>query len=303
MLSIIAYILDLRIAFDLIYVRDPRFALFISFFKRLSKKTFVKIGAIVEEEIHTSFLRRLMKLIVCSIDRHVMKRVAGIVVNSAEFAKRLVLRRQFLSKKIIALPPGITWSIIDIVKRYCPKRKRDVKDEIVVGFLGWLVRREEVGFLCDIAAELNRRGYKAKLKVVGDGPLRKYLINRCLDKGVEIEITGFLPHHRALCSARKEFDVLALPRIRSETNSSIVPIKVVEALALGIPVVVTDLPVYKRLEGKGLYTSKRTPKHFADIILKLLSTTCHSIDYGFLRTYSYIYNVRKFLRIALGNKS
>jgi len=303
LLSIIAYLLDLRMVFDLIYVRDPRFALFISFSKRLSRKTFVKIAAITEEEIYTNLLKRLAEVIMCSIDRHVMKHVAGIVVASTDFAKRLVLRRQVLPKKTIILPPGITWSIIDTVKRCCPRRKRDAKDEIVVGFLGLLARWQGVDILCDIVAELNRRGYRARLKVVGDGSLRKYLINRCIDKGAEVEITGFLPHHIALCLARKDFDVLVLPRIRSETTSSIVPIKVVEALALEIPVVASNFPVYKELEGKGLHTSKRTPKHFANAILKLLSNPGQSVNNVFLHKYSYECNISRFLRIALGAKT
>jgi len=303
LLLVIAYFLDLRINFDVIYVRNPWFASFISFSNRLSRKCFVKIAAITEEHIYTSFMKRLAEMIICSIDRHVMKRVAGVVVHSIDFAKRLVLRRQILPKKIVVLPPGITGFNIDIVKRCCPRRKRDLKDKIVAGFLGYLERWQGVDILCDIVAELNRRGYRARLKVIGDGPLRKYLVSRCVDVGVRVEITGFLPHHRALCLARRDFDVLVLPQIRSETTSSIVPLKVVEALALGIPVVVTDLPIYKRLEGKGLYTSKRTPKDFADTILKLLSNPRHCIDYEFLQKYFYEYNVSKFLKIPLRSKT
>jgi len=302
--SIIAYILDLREGFDLIYVRDPHFAIFISFSKRLSRKAFVKIGAIAEEDIHvyTRLLKRLAIAVMQSIDRHVMKHVAGIVVASVDFAKHLVLRRQVLPEKIRILPPGIMWSTINTVKRYCPRRKRGIMDEVVVGFLGFLEVWQGVDILCDIVAELSKKGYRAKLKVIGDGPLRKYLINRCIDKGVEVEITGFLPHHKALCLARRDFDILVLPRIRSETTSSIVPIKVIEALALGIPVVVTELSAYRELEGKGLYTSKRTPKHFADTILKLLSSMQYCVDYEFLQKYSYEYNVDKFIKMSLNSK-
>ena len=303
LLSIITYLLDLKICFDLIYVRDPRSALFISFFKRLSRKCFTKIVAITEEEIYTGFLKGLAEMIIRSIDRHVMKRVAGIVVPSIDFAKRLVLRRQVLPRKISVLPPGVTRFIIDTVKRCCPRRKRGVKDEIIVGFLGLLARWQGVDIFCDIVAELNRRGYKAKLKVIGDGPLRAYLMSRCNNLGVRVEITGFLPHHKALCLARRDFDVLILPRIRTETTSSIVPIKVIEALALGIPVIVTDLPAYEELKGKGLYTSKRTPKEFADTILTILSSPSRSIDYKFLRKYFYEHNVGKFLKIALRDKA
>jgi len=300
----IVYFLDLYKNFDLIYIRDPRFALFISFSKRLSRKTFVKIAALVEEGIYTDFLRRLTELIVCSIDRHVMSRVAGVVVHSIEFAKHLVLRRRFLPRKIIELPPGITWAIINRVKKYCPRTRKDYsKGEVVIGFLGLLAKWQGVDILCDVVAELNRRGCKAKLKVIGDGPLRRFLVNRCRSLGVEVEITGFIPHHKALCMARKEFDVLVLPRIQTETTSSIVPIKVIEALALGIPVITTDLPAYKKLEGRGLYTSKRTPKHFADTILKVLANPSKVVSSLLLQRYSYEFNVKRFLRIALGSRT
>ena len=303
LLFIVAYVLDLKINFDIVYVRDSRFTLFITFSKRLSTKTFVKIGGIAEEMIDTNVFRRLMESIMCAIDRHVMKNVAGIATASTNIAKRLFLKRQFLPRKIFIIPPGITWSIIDVVNRYCPRRKRILKDGIAVGFLGMLAHWQGIDILCDIVAELNRRGYKAKLKVIGDGPLRRYLTKKCIDTGVDVEITGFLMHHEALCLARKEFDVLVLPRIRTETTSNIIPIKVIEALALGIPLVVTNLPIYRILEGRGLYTAQRTPKHFADTILKTILNPHNKADHDLLKTFSYEYIASEFLKVALGSKT
>jgi len=303
LLIIVIYFLDLRSPFDIIYVRDPRVGLPISFINRLAKKTFVKIASIAEEEVYQKLLKKIVEVISSSIDKHVMKNVAGIITHSQNFAKHLVLRRRCLPKKVIILPPGITWTIINIVKKYCPRRS--TKDEIIVGFLGLLAEWQGVDILCDIVAELIKKGYKAKLKVIGDGVLKGYLARKCNEKKVKVEITGFLPHHIALCLARRKFDVLVLPRIHTETTSNIIPIKIVEALVLGIPVIVTDLPIYKKLRGKGLCVSKRTPKHFADAVLKIFesnSDISHSIDHKFLKDFIYEHNVAIFLKIALGDK-
>jgi len=187
--------------------------------------------------------------------------------------------------------------MINVVKRYCPRRG-EVRDEIIIGFLGSLRWWQGVDILCDIVAELNSRGYKAKLKVIGDGPLKTYLLNKCRAVGARVEITRLLPHHRALCIARRDFDVLVLPRIRTETTSSTVPLKVVEALALEIPVVVTELPAYEKLKGKGLYTSKRTPKDFANTILTVLTNPSQSFDYETIQKYFYEVSVNKFIKMS-----
>jgi len=296
-LFVFVYLLDLVLNFDFIYVRDSRFAIFISFSKRLARKSFVKIATILEDELRVRFLKKLFENVVQSMERHVIKRVAGIVVHSFDFAKHLVLKRRILPRIIIVMPPGITLSLIDIVKRHC-LRKRIVENEVIVGFLGQLQWWQGVDILCDIIAELKMRGLRARLKVIGDGPLRRWLVNRCRDLGIEVEITGFLSHHKALCIARKEFDVLILPRVATDTTSSTVPIKVIEALALEIPVVITDLPIYEELKGKGLYTSKRTPKDFADAILKAFTTPSQSLGYEYLRKYFYEHSVANLIKVA-----
>ncbi|MCD6301060.1 MAG: glycosyltransferase family 4 protein, partial [Staphylothermus sp.] len=224
-------------------------------------------------------------------------------VHSTEFAKHLILKREILPKKIVELPPGISSSFVDKVKKYCMRKKKKKSKEVIVGFLGLLAKWQGVDILCDIVAELNRRGYRAKLKVIGDGPLRRFLMHKCRSLGVEVEITGFISHQKALCLARREFDVLVLPRIKTETTSSIIPIKIIEALALEVPVIATDLLVYKKFEGRGLYTSKRTPKHFADTILKILTNPSNADINSYLQKYLYELNVRRFLRIALGDRT
>jgi len=300
-ISFLVLVLDVVKHFDIIYIRDARFAFAAMFFSRLARKCLVKVAAIYEDELYTKFLRGLVISILRSIDRHVLLNAAGVVVHSVEFAKALISRRGIIPKHIYILPPGITKYTINAVKKYC-RRKCIDRNRVVVGFLGFLAPWQGVDILCDIVAKLKEMGYNAKLKIVGDGPLRRYVVRRCASLNVDVEITGFMEHHKALCIARKEFDVMVLPRIRSETTSTILPIKVVEALALEIPVVVTNLPIYKNFDGMGVYLAERNAKEFAKVIAMMLSSSniklnieTHKTQKDLVLRYLYEYNVKKVI--------
>ncbi|ABL79116.1 glycosyl transferase, group 1 [Thermofilum pendens Hrk 5] len=300
MIYILTLTLDMMIHFDIIYVRDSRLALLLAFSPRLARKCFVKIAAILEDGIYQVLLRQLTLMLINSIDRHVLERTAGIITHSADFAKSLVLRKKVLPKRIIVIPPGIMLNTVKIVRRIC-RRKTKTENEVTVGFLGFLAPWQGVDMLCSIVAELNRLGYKAKLKVVGDGPLKRQLLKECTKLGVPVEITGFVSHPVALCIARRDFDVMVLPRVSTETTATIMPIKVIEALALGIPVVATELPVYESsaFREKGLYTSRRDPKAFAETIARILresgSDTIKLPSFDLFKPYLYDYSVKRFI--------
>ncbi|GAH04869.1 unnamed protein product, partial [marine sediment metagenome] len=55
---------------------------------------------------------------------------------------------------------------------------------------------------------------------------------------INCKITGYLPHREAL-SYLKSMDIMVLPSLRISTTDSNMAIKIIEAWALGIPVIVT----------------------------------------------------------------
>ena len=117
---------------------------------------------------------------------------------------------------------------------------------LTVGYLGTLVRQRRLDILVDIIPELQKRGVRARLLLVGDGasPEDRGLIEqRARDLGVEslVEITGFLPRVEALtriCNA----DVCVSPFRPSPALEVASPTKLVEYLALGLPVVANVHP-------------------------------------------------------------
>lgn len=112
-----------------------------------------------------------------------------------------------------------------------------------VGTVSSLVGYEGLDTLIDAVALLRARGVDARACLVGDGVARPELERRAADAGIAdaVLFPGRVPAadaprwHRAL-------DVFAVPRRDVEVCRQVTPLKPVEAMALGRPVVASDLP-------------------------------------------------------------
>jgi len=82
-----------------------------------------------------------------------------------------------------------------------------------------------------------------KLVIIGDGPLRDKIEHLCRKLKLNYCITGYLPHEDALKMLR-ELDVMILPSRKISTTETIIPIKILEAWALGVPVVTTKHKIF-----------------------------------------------------------
>ncbi|MEM2293068.1 MAG: glycosyltransferase family 4 protein [Nitrososphaerota archaeon] len=301
--SLIVILLDFSKKFDFIYVRDVRIAFAFTLWKNLKNKLIVKIPAFLEDEYYNKFGKKFYEIMIISIDRKVLNNVFGLIVHSKEFARSLILKRQIKPKFIFIIPPGVIKNKIERIRKFYSRKIHS--EEMVVGFLGLLEKWQGIEILPEIIAELNRMNYNAKLLVIGDGPEKLTLIKKCKELNVKVEITGPVSHEKALYLLRKYVDFLVLPRFISITSSNIIPIKVIEALALNVPVIVTDIPIYKRLIGNGVFLSKRDAREFAKIISDLFNRKIVSVcaKESLLNEYYYESNVRRLLKILAMRKS
>jgi glycosyltransferase involved in cell wall biosynthesis len=114
------------------------------------------------------------------------------------------------------------------------------KEHYIVGFLGLITWWQGIDVLAKSVAKLKKMNLEksVKLLLVGDGPERRRIEDLCKKLEIDYEITGFVKHEKAL-EYLSMFDVLVLPSYRISTTESIIPIKVIEAWALGVPVIVT----------------------------------------------------------------
>lgn len=117
---------------------------------------------------------------------------------------------------------------------------------IVVAYLGTLVRQRRLEILVDMLDELRRRGVQARLLLIGDGaaPEDRQAIERRaseLELSSALEITGFLPRPEALRLVQTA-DVCVSPFRPAPALEVASPTKLVEYLALGLPVVANSHP-------------------------------------------------------------
>jgi colanic acid/amylovoran biosynthesis glycosyltransferase len=141
--------------------------------------------------------------------------------------------------------------------------------------VGRLVEKKGFADLIAAAALLDERGDAIDLAIVGDGPLRDSL-------AAQIEAAG-LGDHVELLGARQPEDVLALVEqadvfclpcvVAANGDRDSMPVVVKEALALEVPVVVTDevgLPELVRPDW-GMLVPPRNPAALADALATLLA--------------------------------
>lgn len=117
---------------------------------------------------------------------------------------------------------------------------------LTIGYAGSLITYEGLDTLIDAVDVLAREGSPLKVEVIGDGEVRAQLEAQVDRLGLRDRIAFFgrVPPDRAreilgrcalVCIPRKPFKVCEI----------VPPLKLVEAMAMGKPVIVPDLPVFR----------------------------------------------------------
>lgn len=121
----------------------------------------------------------------------------------------------------------------------------------VVGTVGRLIPAKGYGDLLRAWLRVIRAVPSARLRVVGDGPLREELESRAADLGVAdaVTFTGYRPDPRP---EYRRFDVAVFPSHREGFG-----LTAAQAMATGVPVVVSDLPALREVVGEAGVTVPR----------------------------------------------
>ncbi|WP_433328891.1 glycosyltransferase family 4 protein [Spirillospora sp. CA-294931] len=132
-------------------------------------------------------------------------------------------------------------------------------DDPVVGLTSSFYGYEGIDTLIDAAALLKGRGTPLTLLLVGDGPERGALERRAADHGVHAVFTGRVPmasvrqYHAAL-------DVFAVPRRADRVCQLVTPLKPIEAMAGGIPVIASDVNALREIVEPGVTGTLTLPE-------------------------------------------
>ena len=175
----------------------------------------------------------------------VVPRSARVFVQS-ERMRDVVAARSGRSTGLIPIPMGVDESEIETLPRV--RRQRLAGEPFRLMYLGTMDRIRRIDFLLDVIRELSLRDPDCPYRLVligGASTISEYeWLNRrvkALSLESSVEMTGPLPRAQALAHASGcHVGISAIPRGEVFDVSS--PTKTAEYLALGLPVLVNDIP-------------------------------------------------------------
>ena len=147
------------------------------------------------------------------------------------------------------------------------KKKNSWECEPIVGFVGRLHPQKGIEDLIKIGEEVKKSLGKVKFLVIGDGPLKKWLLNEIEKRNLKKNFF-LLGERDDLPKLYAKMQVLLLPSYREGF-----PNVILEAMASGIPVVATDAGGVKEIleDGKtGFIVEKGDVKNMAKYVLLIL---------------------------------
>ena len=161
------------------------------------------------------------------------------------------------------------------LERVGPARANRSASALVVA-VGRLIEKKGIADLVHACGLLVERGVDVRLEIAGDGPLRIELEQAAARWGANVIFHGALPHEAVLALYRRAA-VFCLPCVVASTGDRDgLPTSVLEAMALGVPVVTTDVNGLRELvvDGRtGLVVPERDPQALADALARLLGDT------------------------------
>lgn len=158
-----------------------------------------------------------------------LQKNASLFLCVSEFIRQQALSKGFPEEKLVVHYTGV-----DTEKLAPPPVENR---EAVVLFVGRLVEKKGLSHLLHAMAGAGPMCASAKLVVIGDGPSRERWEAESARLGIDCEFLGEQPSGAVLDWMRRAL-VLAAPSVRARTGDSEgLSTVVVEALALGLPVV------------------------------------------------------------------
>ncbi len=216
-------------------------------------------------------------------ERHIMQREreayimreADAVVTLAETMAAEIVERGVPRERIHLAPNAVDDSLLTAEYDGASFRRQYGigDDEIVIGSVSSIVAYEGFATLLDAAALLRDAGTPVRVLLVGDGVERPNLlqqVERLRLRDIAI-LPGRVGPDEAL-QAQAAIDIFTCPREDLRVCRLVTPLKPVEAMALGKPVVLSDLPALSELvggEGAGMLVPAGNPRALADAVAAL----------------------------------
>jgi glycosyltransferase involved in cell wall biosynthesis len=179
-------------------------------------------------------------------ERNLLQAAAGVTVVSEALVDHVVglgVHRE----RVHVVPNGVD------VGRFRPRADRPTADP-VLGFVGGLRPWHGVEYLPELLALVQRRHPRARLTIVGDGPLGAEIRRRAEQCGVSDSLTmvGTIDHEQ-MPEVIAGFDIALAPYPVLPHDFYFSPLKLFEYLACAVPVVASDSGQIGGILGDGVH--------------------------------------------------
>ncbi|MGC0272883.1 glycosyltransferase family 4 protein [Pseudactinotalea sp. Z1739] len=174
-----------------------------------------------------------------------MMLAADHVVTISETLRQDIIARGRAADEVTVIPNGVDAALLE--QRRTPPQAREAlglpADGFWVGSVSSLVDYEGFDTLIEAIAVLRAEGLDVRGALVGDGVSRPDLIAQTRRLGLQewVRFPGRVPRHQAR-TWYQALDAFVVPRRDLPVTRIVTPLKPVEAMALGRPVIASDLP-------------------------------------------------------------
>lgn len=195
---------------------------------------------------------------------------ADAVVTIGSPLTEAVKLRGVDGRKISEIPNAIDDKIFENpISKHEARRKCGLPDEPFIGYVGSVVRYEGLEILLHMA-ELDAC---LNVLIVGDGEdlSRLKRLSETLGVAGRVYFVGRRPVHE-ISMWYACLDVFVVPREDWEVCRTVPPLKPLNAMALGIPILASDLPALKYITGNlGVYVEERKPSLYLQKLDSMLA--------------------------------
>ena len=228
-------------------------------------------------------------------------------------AKFVVTVSEYNKRKLLSCCPGINPNKIKVIhcgidtNRFKPSF-RDERCPLEILSVGRLVEKKGFPYLIEACHRLKIRGINFRCWILGDGPQREYLEDLIAERGLQdcVSLEGAV-QQEDLVGYYRRADIFVLPCvIDSQGDRDGIPVTLMEAMAMGLPVVstpVSGIPELIQNRHSGLLVEPENAEQLAEAIKTLIQNRDMRKKFGERGRKKVMrdFNIEKTLELLISN--